>query len=228
MIDIGITPVQSFHNNLVHKHSIDPSYLKKSFIIWSVKNKEIITNFERSLNIPLKEELGSKPIGIPHASLIPNGVMNNHQNSKNENNSTDNEIQYNPMLQNNQIVNTMINTYIDNGDNGDIHHNIHDINSPNPFHYDFYVTGNNDHRGDSVKKNKIENDITKRSYSLRTGRPTYMKIFNEISTYCANMNISRVAVISCGPSSMVKEAEQLCTYRHNSIAFDFHKEVFAF
>lgn len=214
-------------------------------MIWSVKNKKIITNFEKSLNITPAEEFGSEPAGVPHATLISSGNINSHQSIENDIdiNSKNNEMQYNPMLQNNQSLNANMDTHNDNGDNDDINHNIIDINSPNPFHYDFYVTGNNGNTDNNIKRNKI--DTGKREYNLHNGRPIYKNIFNEISTYCVAMNVSRVAVISCGPSTMVNEAEQLCayrhklstmvneaehsgrlTYRHNSIAFDFHKEVF--
>lgn len=214
-------------------------------MIWSVKNKKIITNFEKSLNITLAEKFGSETPGVPHATQISSGNISSHQSIENDINSNNNEIQYNPMLQNNQSFNANMDTLNDNGDNDDSNHNITDINSANPFHYDFYETQDNGNTNDNVKKNKM--DVEKRQYNLHTGRPSYKTTFNEISAYCVAMNISRVAVISCGPSAMIHEAEQLCayrhklstmvneaeqsgqsTYRHNSIAFDFHKEVFDF
>jgi Ferric reductase NAD binding domain len=62
--------------------------------------------------------------------------------------------------------------------------------------------------------------------SLRGGRPDLSNIFSQLALLCAQESCARVAVVTCGPSSLMDDVERLCTYRHEGVAFDLHKETF--
>ena len=98
-----------------------------------------------------------------------------------------------------------------------------DIDSSDPFHLEFYLTSVRN--AEQFKAANIDPDAQKH---VRFGRPDLSKLFDRVASFCANEKIRRVAVITCGPVSMVDEVATLCSRRHSGVAFDVHKEVFDF
>lgn len=64
---------------------------------------------------------------------------------------------------------------------------------------------------------------------LKFGRPDLPKLFSKMKGYASEMGESKMAVLTCGPTSLVNSAEKLCaTFSSGGVTFDFHKEVFEF
>ena len=64
---------------------------------------------------------------------------------------------------------------------------------------------------------------------LKFGRPELPKLFSKLKGYASEMGETEVAVLTCGPTSLVNSAEKLCaTFSSGGDTFDFHKEVFEF
>ena len=68
-----------------------------------------------------------------------------------------------------------------------------------------------------------------RQPDLKFGRPDLPKLFSKMKDYANEQGEHRVAVLSCGPTSLVDSIEKLCSmYSSGGVTFDFHKEVFEF
>ena len=98
-----------------------------------------------------------------------------------------------------------------------------DIASTDHFHLEFYLTSVRN--AEQFQAANIDPDEQK---YVRFGRPDLPKLFARVATFCASEKIRRVAVITCGPVSMVDEVATLCRRRHEGIAFDLHTEEFNF
>ena len=88
-----------------------------------------------------------------------------------------------------------------------------------PFQKLFYV---------SSSTGRVSNTSTQcdSQTSLRGGRPDLSLIFSQTALLCAQQSHARVAVVACGPCSLMDDVERLCSYRHEGVAFDLHKETF--
>ena len=76
-----------------------------------------------------------------------------------------------------------------------------------------------------------EANIDPRKQDLKFGRPNLSELFQKMKTSC--LPGTRIAVLSCGPTPLVNDAEKLCAKYSDwgccdGITFDFHKEVFEF
>jgi hypothetical protein len=68
---------------------------------------------------------------------------------------------------------------------------------------------------------------------LKFGRPNLKEIFANVSSLCKTEHISRVAVCVCGPTPMVNDVSDLCRASKmdphcDAVRFDCHQEVFDF
>ena len=64
---------------------------------------------------------------------------------------------------------------------------------------------------------------------LKFGRPELPELFSKMKGYAKEQGERRVAVLSCGPTSLVDSIQKLCSkYSSSGVTFDFHKEVFEF
>ena len=88
-----------------------------------------------------------------------------------------------------------------------------------PFHKLIHLTSSSD-----VDKNSSSHRNSQTSVS--GGRPDYYEIFSQIASLCVQDNHARVAVVACGPPSLVDSVERLCAHRLQGVAFDLHKETF--
>ncbi|CAE7485493.1 DUOX2 [Symbiodinium sp. CCMP2592] len=60
-------------------------------------------------------------------------------------------------------------------------------------------------------------------------RPDFNASFDEMRQHCEKASEKRVAVLVCGPSSLVEATQQACLkHSHSGISFDFHSEIFEF
>lgn len=65
--------------------------------------------------------------------------------------------------------------------------------------------------------------------TLRFGRPDLPGLFERMKGFCKAQNGGKVAVLTCGPSSLVDSVEKMCVKSSSGgVTFDFHKEVFEF
>ena len=146
----------------------------------------------------------TNPLLIDQEAIMNNVNNNNNHNNSNSNNNISNDI---GIEEENNSVKL----------------------GKSPFCNVFHVTSSDTNSISNVQQRNAEEGKNKnKKYSLLCGRPVYEKWFTEISTVCVLEGISRVAVVTCGPSSMIKDVATLCSKRHRGIAFDVHKEVFDF
>ena len=60
-------------------------------------------------------------------------------------------------------------------------------------------------------------------------RPDLNKSFDEMRQHCEKASEKRVAVLACGPTSLIKATQQACLkHSHGGIRFDLHSETFEF
>ena len=110
-----------------------------------------------------------------------------------------------------------------NGQNGQSGPNSNNGNNSNNINLNSDLDQPHCHENDS--ENSLgENENT--CYSLSYGRVQLVKLFADVSSMCVSERVSRVAVVTCGPNSLVEEVTNLCAHRHKGVAFDLHKEVF--
>ena len=106
------------------------------------------------------------------------------------------------------------------------------LNSRFLFHPAFYVTDGSslaDGIGDDT------DEAINYSHLLQIGRPNMKFIFQQIEDLCRENDLSRVAVITCGPESMTNEVIDLCRQsritidsREDRVKFDCHIDIFDF
>jgi hypothetical protein len=61
------------------------------------------------------------------------------------------------------------------------------------------------------------------------GRPSIKATFHELSAQCIDARTKRVAVMACGPSSLMRKVKGCCdraVWSWSSAAFDYHAETF--
>lgn len=66
---------------------------------------------------------------------------------------------------------------------------------------------------------------------LRFGRPNLPELFARMKRYAEQEGVCRVAVLTCGPATLIDNVQKLCAQNSSlcgGITFDFHKEVFEF
>lgn len=71
-----------------------------------------------------------------------------------------------------------------------------------------------------------EGNIRPELQNVHLGRPELPTIFAQMAEFAHTAGESRVAVMVCGPKSMVIDVQALCAQHHHNIAFDLHREVF--
>lgn len=65
--------------------------------------------------------------------------------------------------------------------------------------------------------------------TLKFGRPDLPALFKRMKGFCKAQNERKVAVLTCGPSTLVDSVEKMCVKcSSDGVTFDFHKEVFEF
>ena len=103
------------------------------------------------------------------------------------------------------------------------------LTSPFIFHPAFYIT-----EGSEKKAEECEGeDVKNADYSpfLHHGRPDLPLIFKEVAALCKANQLSRVAVVACGPESMTDEIRDLSRrslldMSRECVRFDCHIDVF--
>lgn len=78
----------------------------------------------------------------------------------------------------------------------------------------------------NVKYADVKNDVNSSKYNLKSGRPDFKTIFNDLATLCEIKGVGRVAVVACGPSNLVEQVTFHCSRRIQGVAFDLHRETF--
>jgi len=62
---------------------------------------------------------------------------------------------------------------------------------------------------------------------LKFGRPSLTDLFTRMKSI--SLKGSRIAVLTCGPTALVNDAEKFCSkFSGGGVIFDFHKEIFEF
>lgn len=78
-------------------------------------------------------------------------------------------------------------------------------------------------------KFEVANILPEVQPDLKFGRPELPNLFSKMKDYAGEEGEKRVAVLTCGPTSLVDSVEELCTKcSSGGVTFDFHKEVFEF
>lgn len=70
--------------------------------------------------------------------------------------------------------------------------------------------------------------------NIHRGRPDLLSILMNLQKEAADNGVARVAVIACGPSSLVEELKNLCrqqsasAFQCGGVTFDFHEDIFSY
>ena len=166
---IGITPMQSICNDLVHQ-SLRGRPLKKIFFIWSVRDAFMVTSV---LDYD-QQYFGHKvPQTLPY-SFSPDMLSEN----------LDKDV----------------------------------------LDAQFYLT-----RARKAEDYASANIRPEMQSCLKFGRPKLDEIFSTVSTFAKSVHESKVAVLTCGPDRLVKDAlKYSIEFSKEGVFFDFHSELFEF
>lgn len=207
---IGITPMQSIANNLVHQHARGRP-LHKLWFVWSVQGGEMA---ESMFEVGGEERGGDGGDGdarLP-AHFTPD-LLTAHRSSVGPFGSR--------VLPEHR-----------SGVGPDAGHPYAAIDDPSePLHCDFHLTRVRSLDGVPNLLN-IRPDVQE---CLRFGRPDLPSIFRRLRAIAAVDRASSatdkhcVAVLVCGPRSMLSEVRRLCwSESGGGVNFDYHGETFAF
>lgn len=166
---IGITPMQSICNDIIHQYKRGRP-LKKVYFIWSVRDAFMVTSVLDYDTQYFGEKL---PRYLPY-SFSPDLLTSN------------------------------------------LYENILDAQ--------FYLT-----RARGEKDYESANIRPQLQTCLRFGRPNLNQIFDDVHKFALAVGESEVAVLSCGPEPLVKDAlNHASLHSKGGVYFDFHSELFEF
>ena len=166
---IGITPMQSICNDLIHQSNRGRP-LKKVYFIWSVRDAFMVTSVLEYDT----QYFGDKiPQSLPY-SFSPDLLSEN------------------------------------------LGQNVLDAQ--------FYLT-----RAREPKDYESANIRPELQSCLKFGRPKLNEIFDDVHKFARSAGENKVAVLTCGPDRLVKDAlKTACQFSREGVYFDFHSELFEF
>lgn len=214
---IGITPIQSVYNHLITQVAHEGRTMKKVLFIWSVRDRVLIDAMTPDMLESNKKAVQHTPFSLPsssHADVTPLSF----------------QPPMNPIAP--DLRNKLEGTETDHdhaASTGDmVSKPIQDIYDQQIFHNQFYLTKLRDKSG--FEDAGIDPD---HQPWLHFGRPDLPTIFRETAQMVASSSTDsslkkpRVAVLVCGPQSMVSTVTDLCLTTRD-VTFDCHAEVFDF
>lgn len=213
---VGITPLQSIFSELIHSNQHEGRSVRKAIFVWSVKDLELVRAFgdtEKGKYTHAINHIGDtrhKIISMnglpgsfqPMTMDVPEIIYDSESGSGKE--LTEIDLKREPSLS--DILYTVASNLV--------------------FLPRFHLT--------SLKTKELvrsANDDPSLNYILKPGRPDLPVIFRELGELCEKEKFSRVAVLVCGPHTMVSEVDDLCRASKlacSGVRFDCHKEVFDF
>uniref|UniRef100_A0A6T7H5I0 FAD-binding FR-type domain-containing protein n=1 Tax=Attheya septentrionalis TaxID=420275 RepID=A0A6T7H5I0_9STRA len=206
---IGITPMQSICNSLIHQHTQIGRPLKKLYFVWSVRDEDMVDALhddeEGGTTIPGRHNLNKsvdrlgttrfqpdllERVNLVDSFRIPKTTAANKNNSKNSTDADD-------------MVETVLKET-----NGTM---------DNFLHTEFYLTSK-----------KAKDGMVPSPY-IFMGRPNVPAIFAKMKKSALAQGESRVAVCVCGPSPLVSACREASRQQSGGgVTFDFHYETFEF
>ena len=166
---IGITPMQSICNDLIHQYKKGRP-LKKVYFIWSVRDAFMVTSV-----LDYDTQYFSKKI----PQRLP--------------------FSFSPDLLSESLNESVLNA-------------------------EFYLT-----RAREPKDYASANINPGLQSCLKFGRPNLESIFDSVHKFAQSAEENKVAVLSCGPGRLVKDALKYSeVFSKEGVSFDFHSELFEF
>mmetsp|Transcript_6720 Transcript_6720/g.7031 ORF Transcript_6720/g.7031 Transcript_6720/m.7031 type:complete len:561 (+) Transcript_6720:29-1711(+) len=220
---IGITPLQSIYNHLIHQSASNLRKFRKVIFIWSVKDRAMVdalyTDKLHSTINKDNQNVPYLPISFQPAVLPPPNVRASRSAHPQQIIPTTETI---PPLE----IDPESGSSSSNSKNTSPSP---DLNSNLVFHNEYYLT--------QVRSSDSQQHTAGINREVQTwlkfGRPNMKEIFERTTELCKKENISRVGVCVCGPTPMINEVVDLCNWtlldpRCGTIRFDCHSEVFDF
>jgi predicted ferric reductase len=213
---IGITPMQSICNQLHDEHNRGRP-IELCYFVWTCRDKYMVDSVTMSpLNDKEQQEGGSgggggggyRRNGLP-ISFQPD-IINAMGLSK-----------YVTMIS--RTISPQPLVSVGSKDNDKAEDDYDAMKQSNSFHTEYYLT-------QAKKETDLEGIHTNTKYNLKMGRPNIEHIFATMKTVAIEKGINRVAVLTCGPPSLVKSVV-LQADLHSTIGgvrFDTHVETFEF
>jgi ferredoxin-NADP reductase len=200
---IGITPLQSLHNDLVRQVK-NGRPLRKVIFVWSVKDRCLVDAMHDHHK---GHEDAYLPISFQPAVPIAPEVRSEKALSLRSQKSLE----------------------LENGTQPTKAEEAQDINSTFVFLNKFYLT---QVRKDEKEFDAAGIHPTVQSW-LQFGRPLIGDLFEQTRTLCKNENIKRVGVCVCGPPTLVDTVKDIChrsqlSPHQSTVRFDCHSELFDF
>ena len=220
---IGITPLQSLYNHLIHQSSSNTRKFRKVIFIWSVKDRAMVdalyTDKLHSVANQENQNVPYLPVSFQPA-MKPPPVIKSFRGGK-ANQIAPSSVSTSQLPQDDPEAGNNANN---NSQSAPI-----DLNSDFIFHNEYYLT--------KIRPNESQQHTAGIHQEVQTwlkfGRPDMKDIFKRTAELCKKENISRVGVCVCGPSPMINEVVDLCHWslldpRCGEVRFDCHSEVFDF
>lgn len=208
---IGITPMQSITNDLLYQYSRGRP-LEKIIFIWSCRDKYMVSSiYDRDFQ---------KPTRLP-LSFSPDLLLAHHNSmrkmpSERQRSPTAGAVTASGAASATAApaapVDVEVSADRDKAEIGD----------DDPLHSEHYLT--RCRTAADYKDANIHPDVQKH---LFFGRPNLPEIFERVAEYAREQGEPRVGVLTCGPSGMVADCQELA-YRTKGVRFDFHSETFLF
>ena len=197
---IGVTPMQSVCNAVMHEHSND---MKKVVFVWSVRQREIIGVMGDAVpNVPRGSRAPSSPFHVP--TLVRHSFSQSFAGalSEEESEEADDEVLHTEFYMSRSRGETTVTTEPSNRPQSKLI-GLSDVPSAEGEEFSPY---------------------------LIRSRPDIPTLMRKMKAYALKNGEKRVAVLVCGPLGMVRDAmrESIACSADGQVAFDFHSETFDF
>jgi predicted ferric reductase len=196
---IGITPMQSITNDLISQHERGRELVKVWFV-WSARDSALLNSlYDGDEALPHHNSGVDLPNKLPTA-FSPDVLKRTSQSVR-------------------RIPGADEDAPAGDTEEGKVEHDDQDY-----LHTDFHLT-----RARKPEDFVNANINPTLQDCLRMGRPRLPEIFASMKAIAKKNGCKEVAVLSCGPDPLIKDAKRLCWETSDSdVSFDFHTETFAF
>ena len=219
---IGITPMQSITNDLMHQHR-QGRPLKSVYFVWSVRDKAMVQAMDK--HSAKQDDVPPAPPVAAGASVVRSPVQKHE--SVRGGKADDGEA---PRSSSSRLPTSFQPDLLHDHGNALGAHAGDDAGAGSEskkegvLHTEFYLTKVRDKS--QFDAAGISPDAQEH---VRFGRPDLKAIFARIRDEARNANETRVAALVCGPPAMVSVVQSLSqTESKDGVTFDFHCEEFEF
>ena len=204
-----------FSDSMINSESYDENHENKE------NHENIVPITNQPENYPSKNHYSSiqnvstgERIGMSTDTDIETLQVVTLNNNNNNNNNDTNVSVHAPVQDQNSSSENLLGTTV-------FCNNFHITTSKN--------TSDNNTQNTETPSNQNQNtEILNKSsnFNLKSGRPNLEETFKQMAVQCNVLGVQRVAVVVCGPVTLVSQVAMLCGDRIEGVAFDIQIEEF--